>query len=462
MTQALAFTRRHRVAAALGLALLATGCAMRTPFDLPPGGLPTAWTHGAAAEAEAPAEILVPQAFRQDAKLHALLTVVQEANRELAASAVKLRRAQLQAGLADNALWPQPSGGLNADAGKPLRHGGDTTRSHGTNLSLAYEVDVWNRLGTLRDMAQWETRATGEDRRSVRISLLATAGSLYFRLGLLNDRVRIGEANLADARRTLALVQVQYAHGAASALELAEARQTLQGQEVQFAQLIQQRVEARNALAVLADGRDLSGYEPQALPDYAVAPLPAGLPAALLSQRPDLRAGEIRLRRLLASVDTTRTSFYPGLSLTASAGSSSSEIRNLLSNPVGTLAANLALPFLNLGRARLTTAIARTEFDEAALVFQQSLLTAFTEVDNALSAGVQLHLEQRHLQAALDDARIAERLYELRYREGAIGLRDWISAQDRRRQAEVAALENRYNRFGNAITVLKALGTPIR
>lgn len=452
---------RH-AAAGLLLVLLA-GCATRTPFQAPANPLPERWAHGApvAAAEQVPAASLMPPALANDAGLLELLTVIADSNRELAATALKVRKAQLQAGLAGNARWPQPTAGANAQTNRPLDGDGATSKTYGANLGVAYELDLWRRLETEHDMARWEAQATAQDRRNVRLSLLATAGSLYYRLGLLNARVGLTQASLDNARRTLGLVQAQYQHGAASALELAEARQSLRTQQASFEQLVQQRVEARNALAVLGDGRDLSALEPSALPDHGIAMLPAGLPASLLSRRPDLQAAEIRLRRSLAAVDVARTSFYPTFSLNASVGGTSSELRHALSNPLGTLAAGLVLPFINIGKATRTTAVAQADFDQAVIAFQQSLQTAFAEVDNALSASVQLRQEQGHLDAAQADAVLAERLYEARYREGAVALRDWILAQDRRRQAEMSVIENRYNRYANAITALKSLGVPL-
>ncbi|REN20268.1 TolC family protein, partial [Mycobacterium tuberculosis] len=103
-------------------------------------------------------------------------------------------------------------------------------------------------------------------------------------------------------------------------------------------QLLQQRVEARNALAIVFDQPpEQMAAEPAQLPDIALPAIDAGVPASLLGRRPDLRAAEQRLRSALANVDATRTGFYPALSLTGSLGTSSTALGELLKNPVGTL-----------------------------------------------------------------------------------------------------------------------------
>lgn len=500
----------------MALLMALAGCAAPTPFEPPVTALPATWAHGAPAQAEgrAPPAVdasLIPTAFTDDAALLALLGRIDEGNLALAATALRVQRARLLAGLADNARWPQPGASATAQAGRAFDGSGSgrTDKAFGATLGLTLEVDLWGRLAAERDLAGWEARASAEDHRQVRLALRATAASLYYRLGLLNDRIRLGEANIDNAARTRDLVEARYRLGAASALEQAEARQSLRTLQAAHEGLLQQRVEARNALATLAapdsgpdlavpdNGPDLSAQgaaqgavqgavqgaaqavaqavaqeaareathgpaqEPARLPAIDIAMLPAGLPAAALACRPDLQAAEARLRARLAAVDVARTSFYPAFTLNASAGGTSDSLRRVLADPVGTMAAGLALPFLNVTRARLTTAVAQADFDAAVLEFRQALLTAFTDVDNALSAGERLREEQGHLDAALEAAAGAERLYEARYREGAVGLRDWISAQDRRRLAELGVLGNRHDRYVNGIAALQALGVAL-
>ena len=253
-------------------------------------------------------------------------------------------------------------------------------------------------------------------------------------------------------------METQYRAGAASGLELAEARTVLANQEAARTLLAQQRVEAGNALDVLLDGSTPSPYEPAS---PAAAPLPAvapGLPAEILSRRPDLRAAEARLRATLASRDAANAAFYPALVLTGEVGGSSDALRKVLSDPVGVLSASLSLPFLNFDRVRLTRAVTRAQYEEAVAGFRQAFRQALADVDNALSAGTQLQMRQEQLERALTDARTAERLYEIRYRAGAVPLRDWLSAQGTRRSAEAAALENRLAQLDNRTLLFQSLG----
>jgi outer membrane protein TolC len=178
----------------------------------------------------------------------------------------------------------------------------------------------------------------------------------------------------------------------------------------------------------------------------------------LLDRRPDLRAAELRLEETLAQTDATRLSFYPNLSLTGSVGTASTGLSEIISNPLGSLAASLSLPFIQLNQAKFATALARTQYDQAVLRFQKALWQALSDVDNALSARTQLAEEGAALARSLDAARTTDRLTQIRYRAGAISLSSWLAAQDALRQAELALSANKLAQLENYAALCQALG----
>lgn len=258
------------------------------------------------------------------------------------------------------------------------------------------------------------------------------------------------------------LVQVQHKAGAASGLELAQATQSHANQLAAATTLAQQRTELRNALAILFDappGQLPDAAQHPQLPNMAALPaITAGLPAEILSRRPDLRAAELRLQASLAQADIARTSFYPTLSLTGSLGSSSAVLSQALSNPIGALGLGLALPFLNLGEMQRTTAIARNNYEQAAINFRQTLYQALAEVDNALSARIQLQQQEAQLQEALAQSQKVKTSSEARYRAGATPLKNWLDAQESNRNAQRTLLDAQLARLTNLVTLYQALG----
>ena len=396
-----------------------------------------------------------------DERLDRLVTQVLAANNDLAVAGLNVQRARLEAGLANNTLWPNPSlSGVSTNSSRAIDRSDDWRSSdYATNVSLQWEVDLWGKLRTQRDIAVWSAQASEEDRQNTALIAISDAVNYYWNLAYLNQSIVSAAADMARLVRTLELVQARFDAGAASGLEVRQARQGLEAQRVTQSALEQQRVEARNALTVLLDGQAWSqADEPQSLSGATSPPLEAGLPADLLARRPDLRAAELGLRNSLKQIKVTAASYYPTLSLNGSVGTSGPTLGDVLRNPVATLGAGLTLPFLNLQKAQLNTDLAGTDYQIAATRFRKTLYTALSEVDNALSARDQLAIQVAASQASFDEAVAVERAEEVRYRVGATALRDWLLAQQTRRGAELALAGVRRSQLINDVTLFKALG----
>lgn len=447
-----------RTLSLLALALTLSGCGalISTPYQRPTVDVPANWQQLAATQAGSTAEWW--KAFA-DPQLDRLVKQALAKNNSLGSALLNTRRARLQAGLAREAQWPQPGASFNANRNRDMGGGGSTSHGYSLNGSVSWEADLWNRLGSATDAAELEALATEQDYAATRLSLIGTVAALYWQIAYLNERLAAAAASIDYARQTLDLVQVQYNAGQASSLELAEARQSLESQLAAEVDLRQQRVVQRNALAVLFDGAaPVTMDEPQSLAQTSLPVVDADLPASLLARRPDLRAAELRLRGTLKSVDATRASYYPDLSLTGSLGYSSAALGNLLQNPVGALGAGLTLPFLQYRQMQLDIDVARTDYELAVTSFRQTLYEALADVENDL-AGRRHYAEQEGMRArALAAAQEAERIYRIRYQSGAETLQSWLTAQETRRSAEITLSENRLNQLLNAISLAQALG----
>jgi NodT family efflux transporter outer membrane factor (OMF) lipoprotein len=394
-----------------------------------------------------------------DERLDRVVARVLEVNTDLASAGFRLRRARLSAGLATDDLFPDLDVSGSAGSSKQLNGSHRSVESYSASARVSYELDLWGRLRTARTMAQWEAQATEQDLQSTFLALVGNTCDLYWTIAFLNQRIAAGEESLARVERTLALVRTQFAAGAVSRLELREAEQNLQSQQAAQSQLIQQRVEARNALTVLLDGQPWPQEdEPQSMTNAHSPEIQPGVPAELLGRRPDLRSAELRLSESLSQVKLVRASYYPAISLTGTVGGSSDSLSSVLANPVQTLGAGLALPFLHWNEARLSSEIAGTEYEIAANDFRAALYNAFAEVDNALSARQELTRQVELSQRSFEAAEEVERLYEVRYRAGATPLRSWLDAQETRRQAELSLAQARLAQLQNDSLLFQALG----
>jgi len=450
------------LAVAASLTTLLAACASPGAYRTPELSMPAQWQAQPVASSGAPAS--APAAASRwwegfgDPQLNQLVDEALKRNNNLAAAAIKVRRAQLQAGLAASAQLPSVGINANTSASRPLNNG-PTTRVNSLTGSASWEVDLWGRLAAQRNAADWEAQATEEDRSAAALSLVGTTASLYWQVAYLNQRIESSQQSIDYALKTLDLVKAQHVAGSVTGLEEAQARQTLASQQASHSQLLQQRVEARNALAIVFDGPPGQALrEASRLPETTLPPVDAGLPASVLTRRPDLRAAELRLRKSLATVDATRTSYYPTLSLTGSLGGSSSVLSDVLSNPVATLGAGLILPFVQWRDMQRNVGISQADYEQAVLIFRQTWYQSLTDVENALSARTQYEVQGQQLQDALTAAQLAERLSEVRYRAGAVPLKTWLDAQETRRLATNNAAQNRLNRLNNLVTLYQALG----
>jgi NodT family efflux transporter outer membrane factor (OMF) lipoprotein len=456
---------------AVAVLLMTAGCATSTVYTPPALQQPAAWNNAPAAtqtasaqpaDAKTSAGALTPWwADFGDARLTQLIEAALAHNNNLAQAAIKVRRAQLQANQAEADRWPSVAVQGSSSASRALKGGAGVQRSYSATASVSWEADLWGRLDALKRASDWEVAATVEDRDATAQSLVATTAKLYWQVAYLNQRIQASEQSIDYARQTLRIVEAQFRAGSATSLDVAQARQTLAAQEASHHDWLEQRVEERNALAILFDRPPGAvGDELQALPDGALPEVPAGLPADLLMRRPDLRAAELRLREALAEVDATRTSYYPTFTLTGNAGGSSTALSKMLSDPIGTLGAGLTLPFVQWRTMQRAVAISQSDYDTATLSYRQAWYQALADVENALSNRQQLEAQGAKLLEAAQAAHQAEKLAEIRYRSGAVALKVWLDAQETRRTADNNLAASRLNRLNALATLYEVLGGP--
>lgn len=437
-----------------------SGCAwQQTPYQRPDASVPAQWQQApATAAASAPLAGRWWQAFA-DPQLDNLIDQVLRQNPDLAKAALTLQKARLQANLTDTNLLPTPAASVSVSRSRPLDQGGGSTTATATSGSLSYELDLWGKLARERDASRWEAEATAQDREAAALTLIGTTASAYWQIAYLNEAITLTESSLADTRRLLALAESRYRAGAIGGLDRVQAEQSVASQEASLLSYQRERDAQRYALSLLLNQAPTLQVPERTSLDAAVVPeVAAGVPANVLAHRPDLKASEQRLREQLATADATRLEMYPALTLTAGASTSSTSLGNLLSNPIGTLGAGVTLPFVNWQTHDLNTKVQQVTYEAAVVDFRKSLYTAFSEVETALNAGNSYRGQARWLEQALQLAKENERLNESRYRNGATGMQDWLTAQTSRRTAALSLAENRLNRLNNRMTLLQALG----
>ena len=176
-----------------------------------------------------------------------------------------------------------------------------------------------------------------------------------------------------------------------------------------------------------------------------------------------MRASELRLRESLANKDATKASYYPSISLTGNLGSSSTSLTNLLKNPALSLGASLSLPFLQYNDMKKNIKISDLDYEKAIVQYRQTLYQAFADTENALSNRTELDKQVALQQHNLELAEKTERLTQVRYKNGAIALKNLLDAQETTRNARLTLVQTKQSQYGAYVTLMQALGgSPIQ
>lgn len=455
----------------LGSSLVGCAAVVKTPYETPAIELPTGFQNSKQLN-----QSVYNQAFHDqwwslfnDAQLNQLVEQVIARNTDLAVAGINLQQARIQAKQSES-----QQGLRIGNAGASVSHrfslDGDGNSSNGISLNypgLSYELDLFGKLANQTEASRWEALATEQDLQATAQSLIATTAQLYWQLGYLNERFSVAQQNLNSTQKTYELVRTQYRAGDVSGLDLTSAEQAVQSQKATLSQIEQQKVETRTALAVLLNQpvQQLKIAEPQRLPRSALPQIQSGLPAELLSRRPDLQAAELRLRKALANKDANKASYYPSVTLTGNlaTGGSSTSLSQVLSNPAAILGAGLSLPFLQWNDMKRDLRINALDYEKSIIQYRQTLYKAFADVENALSArneiDKQVALQERNVQLAEK----TEQLTQVRYKNGAVALKNLIDAQRTARDARLSLVQTKQSQYNAYVTLMQALGgSPIQ
>ena len=231
-----------------------------------------------------------------------------------------------------------------------------------------------------------------------------------------------------------------------------------------LAQQERQRALDENALVLLL-GQPLPASARAQLTNANAAPLqfamlPAGLPSDLLARRPDVRQAEQQLLASHANIGAARAAFFPRISLTAGAGSASSELGGLFKDGSWgfTLAPQLVLPIFDGGRNQANLDAATAGRTIAVAQYEKAIQSAFREVADALAANATLARQLRAQEAQLSAETARNGLTDLRYKNGASSQLDWLDAQRSLFSSQQALVQTRLSYTQSQVALYKALG----
>jgi multidrug efflux system outer membrane protein len=327
-------------------------------------------------------------------------------------------------------------------------------------LDLGYEVDLWGRVRRSVESARAQAEASGDDLEAVKLAIQTEVALDYFTLRALDSGQAVLQSSVEVFSKSLELTTNRRAGGVASDLDVAQAQTVLETTQAQLPAVALQRARLEHAVAVLV-GETASTFRiPEQTLSTAPPSLPAGLPSELLERRPDISAAERRMAAANAQVGVAEAAFFPTVQLNGLAGLETINAGTLFnaSSGVWAVGPSLHLPLFEGGRLRAGLRLAKATYDEMVANYRQTVLTAFSEVEDNLAAQTLLASQYETQNKALGAARKQLEVANNRYRAGLITYLEVATAENTALNVEFNAVQLRGQQLVAAVTLVKSLG----
>ncbi len=402
----------------------------------------------------------------EDPTLDALVGEAVDENRELRIAYARLRAARAIRDDISNDRLPTVTAGASADIGKAQQPGFSEERvnaeRYDLGLDMAWELDLFGRIQRSLEASEAQAEAAEAELYQLQVSLIAELVDAYGQLRGAQLRERIARDNLANQRNSHELTEQLREAGVGSELDVLRADARLAATEASLPQLRAQQVRARNRIATLLGQRadqlsvDLS---PRELPAIA-KPLPIGDPGELLRRRPDIRAAERQLAAATADVGVATADLFPRVSLSGFLGfvaGRGSQIGSSAARAWG-VAPSISWAAFDLGSVRARLRGAEADADAALAGYEQQVLLALEESENAFSDYANAQQRLLSLIRQSTASRAAAQQAEIRYREGSADFLVLLDAERERLQAEDAQAQAEVEVYRSVVSLYKALG----
>jgi NodT family efflux transporter outer membrane factor (OMF) lipoprotein len=402
----------------------------------------------------------------EDPQLSALVSRALDANKDLRASLAHydsanalLRQAKFDyiPTITANALGGHEEVSQALSYGYPRNY-----YDYSVGANASWELDLFGRVRRSIEAQRAQTAASAEDLAALQVAVVGEVAGTYIQLRGLQERLRITRQNSVNQHETLRLVEARLAAGRGTTFDTARERAQWETTESQVPVLEAQIAVAEHRLAVL------TGCPPEALiaeldPAKPLPAVPAkinpGTPADLLRRRPDIAAAEARLHAATAQVGVATADLFPRFSLVGALGTMAVQTGGLFEGGSQTSLAALGIDwsFLDVGRVRARIAASQADATGRLAQYQQTVLLALEDTENALVRYAKTRDEDQQLEGAARDSEQAAALARTRYRAGAIELYEVLDSEHNVLTAKYAFVDSRMRSATAAVALYQAL-----
>jgi multidrug efflux system outer membrane protein len=456
---------KKSVLAVLVAASLAA-CTVGPDYVRPEVDVPSAWR----IDYPKAAEVANTKWWEQfgDPVLNGLIEAALRENRDIRIAAARVD--QFIGALISTRSQSLPQVGYNADASRvqasrvgqpPIPSAADNQFSlYQGSLGASWQLDLFGRVRRLTEAAQAQAYASEQVQRGVVLTVTTAVATSYVTLRAFDRQLEIAQATAANFGETVRIFKLRYKSGIVSQSEVSQVESQYRQAQAAIPAIGQQIAAQENLISILL-GRNPGPIARGRTIDQLAAPLiPADLPATLLQRRPDILQAEQNLVAANANIGAARALYYPSLSLTGALGSTSTAFDNFLTGPASAwlLAAGLAGPIFTFGGIEGQVRTAEGQKEAALNFYQQVILGAFRETNDAL-VGSRNKLEESRLQAErVVELREFARLSRLRFDSGLASYVEVLVADNELFAAELASVGTLADRYRQLINVYQAMG----
>ena len=404
-----------------------------------------------------------------DRQLNDLIEKLNSANQTVAQSEAQYRQAQALVRSARGAFFPTVD--LNVSKNRSSQGTGSSSSSLSSSSSgirdtysaqagVSWEADVWGKLRRGLEADTANAQASFADLAAMRLSQQSELVQNYLQLRVIDGQKRLLQDTVEAYQRSLKMTENQYRAGVSGKDAVAQAQTQLKGTEADMIDLIWQRAQFENAIAVLIGlpPAEFSLAESQDIPQ--LPQVPQALPSQLLERRPDIASAERSVMAANANIGVAKAAYYPDLTLNMNGGYSSSTYSNWISLPnrFWSVGPQLAMTLFDGGQRSAEVDRSEAAYDETVAKYRQTVLDGFREVENFLVQLKVLQDEAVVRQQALDAARESLRLTQNQYKAGLIAYIDVVVTQAAALSNERSNLDLLQSRLIASVQLIAALG----
>ncbi len=405
----------------------------------------------------------------KDPVLDGLELQVASANLDIRAAVARFDQAEAGTKYARSFLFPTIGAGTSVSRTREAQNRPNNGNTNGlaatyndipVALTLGYEVDVWGRIRRSITSARALEQASADDLRFVKLSMEASMAIDYFSLRENDAEEQVLQLTIQQLQQALDLTTRRLNGGLVSDLDVEQARTLLDQTKAQAQALDVHRAQLEHAIAVLA-GRPSSEFSLAKSPFNGAPPvIPPGLPADLLTRRPDIAESERYLASASEKIGIAKAAYLPQISLSGLAGFESVSPASLFTwaNSIVSLGASALAPVFNGGRTRAGVDQAAAAYQESLAQYQKTVLSAYQEVEDQLAALRILQGEAQSETAAVDDSTKAEQIATNRYASGLVSYLDVVYAQTATLANQRVLTRISGQRMVATVVLIKAIG----